>query len=52
MLVMFEIRLNGKYFDEVFYSKNMTADEVKKSLIDHDGYPSNIEVKRVVRGAE
>lgn len=31
--------------DTVFYSGNVDADEVRKSLIEHDGYPSNIIVE-------
>lgn len=30
--------------DEVFFVAGMLADEVKRSLIDHDGYSHNIEV--------
>lgn len=35
--------------DTVFYSSKdrVTTDEVRRSLINHDGYPSNIVVKRV-----
>ena len=35
--------------DTVFYSEapKTTVEEVRKSLIDHDGYPSDIIVKKV-----
>lgn len=46
----FKITLNGKFYDMVFYNDNSTSEEVKKSLIDHDGYPSNINVRIVRKG--
>ena len=30
--------LGGKCIDTVFFSPDMTAEEVKKSLVEHDGY--------------
>ena len=44
----FKVTLDGKFYDMVFYQDSFTAEEVKRSLIDHDGFPSNINV-RVVR---
>jgi hypothetical protein len=43
----FNVYLNGRLIDTVFYSKsdNIDADEVKHSLINHDGYDSRITVK-------
>lgn len=43
----FNVFLDGKLIDTVFYGHNVNVDvdEVKKSLINHDGYPSNITVK-------
>lgn len=41
----FDVYKDGKKIDTVFYSGN-DADEVKKSLIDHDGYDSDIVVKK------
>lgn len=32
----------GKLIDIVFYDSTMDAQEVKQSLINHDGFPSNI----------
>lgn len=42
--VKFIVYNYGKVYDEVFYAGDMTPDEVKKSLVDHDGYPPTIEV--------
>ena len=44
---VFKIYRNGKFFDEVFYCFGMKCDEVKKDLIEHDGYPKDIVVKAV-----
>jgi hypothetical protein len=39
--------LNGKFKDIVSYDESYkTADEVKRSLVDHDGYDAGIVVKR------
>lgn len=35
----------GVVINTVFFQKGMTADEVKRSLVDHDGYPDNITVR-------
>ena len=46
--------MNGKWIDRVFYvvradgGKRQTAEDVKRSLVDHDGYNPNI----VVRGGK
>jgi hypothetical protein len=42
----FDVYLNGKLIDTVFYTKGFDAEEVKKSLIDHDGYDPEIEIKK------
>jgi len=46
----FDVFLDGKNIDTVFYSIDevVDADEVKKSLIEHDGYDPNIEVEEVI----
>jgi hypothetical protein len=36
----------GIWVDTVFFDSKMTADEVRKSLINHDGLPENIFVRR------
>lgn len=47
----FDVYLHGKLIDTVFYSKsaNVTADEVRRSLIDHDGYDPAIQVRAAKR---
>ena len=40
----FNVYLNGKHVDTVFYT-NHTADEVRRSLINHDGYDPAIVVR-------
>jgi hypothetical protein len=42
----FHVYLNGKKIDTVFYSKNVNVnvDEVKNSLVNHDGYDPRIKV--------
>ena len=44
----FRVLLNEKEIDKVFYSDSSTetAEDVKRSLINHDGYDPNIEVKQ------
>lgn len=32
----------GKWIDKVFFTSNVSKDEVKSSLVNHDGYDSNI----------
>jgi len=34
------------HIDTVYYDPSCDAEYVKKSLIDHDGYPSNISVRK------
>jgi len=42
----FDVFLKGKEIDTVFYSRPFPAvAEVKKSLVNHDGYSSEIVVK-------
>lgn len=36
----------GRLIDTVFFNKGCDADYVRRSLIDHDGYPSDIKVYR------
>lgn len=40
------VYLNHKKIDTVFYDKDISKDEVKQSLIEHDGYDPNITIKR------
>ena len=44
----FNVYLNGRLIDTVFYIKSSkeTCDEVKRSLVNHDGYNPEIVVKK------
>lgn len=44
----FNVYLRGKWIDTIYYnaSANVTCDEVRQSLINHDGYDSRIVVRR------
>jgi hypothetical protein len=43
----FDVYLNGRIIDTVFYSTSTPVDveEVKRSLVNHDGYDDRIIVK-------
>lgn len=44
----FNVYLNGKLIDTLYFTKGQeTSDEVRRSLINHDGYDSRIIVKKV-----
>ena len=43
--IPFQVFLRGKHVDTVFYGVPATVDEVRRSLIDHDGYDPAIVVK-------
>ena len=44
---IFDVYLNGRNIDTVFYSRrtNVDAEEVRRSLIEHDGYDPGITVR-------
>ena len=42
----FKVYLDGKHIDTVFYTVGNTAEDVKNSLINHDGYDYRIVVKK------
>jgi len=44
--IAWNIYLMGKKIDTVYYDKNCDSQYVKESLINHDGYHPNIEVKK------
>jgi hypothetical protein len=48
----FDVYLNGKLIDTVFYSPNVSVDaeEVRRSLINHDGYDHRIVVRKTRKG--
>jgi len=41
-----DVYLNGKLIDTVFYTADCEAEYVKHSLVDHDGYDPAITVYR------
>lgn len=41
-----KVYLNGKHIDTVFYTTSETAESVKRSLVNHDGYDYRIVVKK------
>ena len=45
----FDVFLNGQCIDTVYYNADMSASEVKWSLIGHDGYSPNIKVYKVIK---
>jgi hypothetical protein len=40
----YTVYLRGREIDTLFYNSPMDVEEVKRDLINHDGYDSNIEV--------
>lgn len=42
----FLVYRQGRLINTVYFISSMTADEVRESLINHDGYPSDIAVTR------
>ena len=40
----FKVLLNGEEIDTVFFNAGCDVDYVKSSLVNHDGYPSDIDV--------
>lgn len=42
----FKVYLDGSLIDTVYFDNEMTPEEVKRSLVNHDGYDSRIRVKR------
>jgi len=45
----FEVYLHGVHVDTVFFLQGESADDVRRSLIEHDGYSSLITVVKVRR---
>jgi hypothetical protein len=46
------VYLNGKCIDTVFYDPDCDRDDVRTGLIEHDGYDPAIVVQKVVRKSE
>lgn len=40
------VYLNGRYIDTVYYDKKYDNEDVRMSLINHDGYSHRITVRR------
>jgi len=40
------VTLNGLEIDKVFYNPGINAEEVKRGLVEHDGYDPRIEVRQ------
>lgn len=52
-MAAFDVYQAGKHVDTVFYSGSVSADEVRRELVEHDGYDGSIEVRaRQRRAAE
>ena len=49
--VAYNVYLRGKHIDTVFQSGASTVDEVKRSLINHDGYDPAIRVTKAARSS-
>ncbi len=41
----FNVYLNGNLIDTVYFAKGMSPEQVKRSLVNRDGYSSEIEVR-------
>ena len=41
-----EVYIGQRWIDTVFFQADMDAEDVKRSLVEHDGYSSNIRLKR------
>lgn len=44
-LLPYKVLLNGQIIDIVYFNANHSADYVKNTLIEHDGFEPNIEVE-------
>lgn len=45
-MIFWNVYHNGFCIDSVPYEKGCDAEYVRKSLIEHDGYPDNIRVRK------
>ena len=45
-MIFWNVYLNGKLIDSVPYIEDCDKEYVKRSLIDHDGYADDIEVRK------
>jgi hypothetical protein len=42
--MFWNVYLNDKFIDSVWFLKSCSEEEIRKSLIEHDGYDSNIKI--------
>jgi hypothetical protein len=42
----YSVYLNGKYIDRVFFDDDIKKEDVRKSLINHDGYSPDINLRQ------
>ena len=47
-MIAWNVYHNGKWLDTVHFISSFLEDDVRKSLIDHDGYPADITVAKKV----
>lgn len=45
-MIAYNVYLKNKLIDTVFYNSIQDKEEIKKSLINHDGYDINIVVRK------
>jgi hypothetical protein len=45
MMFAWEVYENTDYIDTVYFTDDCDENYIKNTLIDHDGYPSNIELQ-------
>ena len=45
--IQWDVYLNGKLVDSVFYDNDCDQEYVRRTLIEHDGYNCNIVVARI-----
>lgn len=45
-MTCWDVYLCGRLIDSVFYAPTCSREYVRASLIDHDGYPNNIDVRK------
>jgi hypothetical protein len=45
-MIAWAVYLGKKHIDTVYYMANMSASEVKRGLVNHDGYDARIQVHK------
>ncbi len=44
--IAWNVYLRGKLIDTVWYDADISADDVKRSLVNHDGYDAAITIRK------